>query len=120
MAADAYEFVGRNDLTESGKVAGDLTFNDGYWTVKNRLVRLLFRGLDEFVDLQFQKNGVPRRTHRMIMEEVTKSVQPFEEVTVTGIELEITDFTDVKFRQDRRLHGVTHVTFFKNLYPDAR
>lgn len=34
----AYEFVGRSDLTESGKVTEDLTFNDGYRTVKDHLV----------------------------------------------------------------------------------
>lgn len=34
----AYEFVGRSDLTESGKVTKDLTFSDGYRTVKDHLV----------------------------------------------------------------------------------
>lgn len=36
----AYEFVGRSDLTESGKVTEDLTFNDGYRSVKDHLVRV--------------------------------------------------------------------------------
>ena len=36
--AVAYEFVGRNDLTESGKTNGDFMFNDGYLTVKDHLV----------------------------------------------------------------------------------
>ena len=34
----AYEFVGRSDLTESGKVKGDLVFNDGYRSAKEHLV----------------------------------------------------------------------------------
>ena len=36
--AVAYEFVGRNDLTESGKTNGDFMFNDGYRNVKDHLV----------------------------------------------------------------------------------
>lgn len=34
----AYEFVGRTDLTESGKINGELIFNDGYRTMKDHLV----------------------------------------------------------------------------------
>jgi anaphase-promoting complex subunit 1 len=51
----------------------------------------------------------------MIMEEVTKSVQPFEEDAVTGVELEITDFTDVRFGQDRRLHEVARMLRSSNI-----
>lgn len=40
--AIAYEFVGRNDLTESGKTNGDFMFNDGYRTAKDHLVSVSF------------------------------------------------------------------------------
>lgn len=38
----AYEFVGRSDLTESGKVYGDFTFNDGYRSMKEHLVNISY------------------------------------------------------------------------------
>lgn len=34
----AYDFVGRNDLTTSSVMTGELMFNDGYRTVKDHLV----------------------------------------------------------------------------------
>lgn len=38
---NAYELVGRNDLTEGALVNGDLIFDDGYRSVKEHIVRLL-------------------------------------------------------------------------------
>ncbi|OCB86061.1 hypothetical protein A7U60_g6959 [Sanghuangporus baumii] len=93
----AYEFVGRTDLTESGKINGDLMFNDGYRSMKDHL-----------------KKGVPRKSYRLLFEEVHRAVDHSEE-SATGVELEITDFTDVRFGQDRRIQEVARMLRSSNI-----
>ncbi|KAH8112116.1 hypothetical protein DFH11DRAFT_1788437 [Phellopilus nigrolimitatus] len=94
---NAYEFVGRTDLTESGKISGDLLFNDGYRSVKDHL-----------------KTGVPRKTFRGLFEEAHRAVHHGDE-TVTGVELEMTDFTDVRFGHDRRMQEVARMLRSSNI-----
>ncbi|EJD04906.1 uncharacterized protein FOMMEDRAFT_105091 [Fomitiporia mediterranea MF3/22] len=93
----AYEFVGRSDLTESGKINDDLMFNDGYRSMKEHL-----------------KSGFSRKAYRTVFEEVHRAVDHGEE-TVTGVELEMTDFTDVRFGQDRRLQEVARMLRSSNI-----
>ncbi|KAI5119343.1 hypothetical protein M0805_004020 [Coniferiporia weirii] len=93
----AYEFVGRNDLTESAKTSGDSVFNDGYRTVKDHL-----------------KSATPRKTFQTLFEEAHRAVHHSEEA-VTGVELEMTDFTDVRFGQDRRLQEVARMLRSSNI-----
>ena len=60
--------------------------------------------------------GVPRKSFRALYEEVYKAVNHVEEA-VSGVELEITNFTDVRFGQDRRLHEVARMLRSSNIAP---
>ncbi|KLO17751.1 hypothetical protein SCHPADRAFT_994092 [Schizopora paradoxa] len=87
----AYEFVGRNDLTEASLATGDILFNDGYRSMKDHL-----------------NHKIPRKTYRALFEEAHKAVHHGEEIT-SGVELDLADFTDIRFGQDRRLQEVARM-----------
>ncbi|KAF8172820.1 hypothetical protein K438DRAFT_1981304 [Mycena galopus ATCC 62051] len=88
---EAYRVVGRNDVAASASQAPDLLFGDGYKTVK------------DFID--------PSRSRSTIGDIVTeaKIAGSGEVQTVSGVELDLDDFTDIRFGQDRRLEEVARM-----------
>ncbi|TDL26792.1 hypothetical protein BD410DRAFT_741006 [Rickenella mellea] len=87
----AYEFVGRSDLSEGAVVNGDLIFDDGYRSVKDHLNR-----------------KTPRRSYQSLFDESHKAAHGDED-GVTGVELNLADFTEIRFGQDRRLQEVARM-----------
>ncbi|KAF5376038.1 hypothetical protein D9615_007761 [Tricholomella constricta] len=87
----AYRAIGRNDLAASADEAPDLLFSDGYKPVK------------EFIN--------PSRPRRTIGEIVNKAraAGGGEVDAVSGVELDLADFTDIRFGQDRRLEEVARM-----------
>ncbi|KAJ6553970.1 hypothetical protein DFH09DRAFT_1366046 [Mycena vulgaris] len=88
---DAYRAVGRNDVAASASQAPDLLFADGYKTVK------------DFID----PSG-PRLTIEDIVAEA-KVAGAGEVEAVSGVELDLDDFTNIRFGQDRRLEEVARM-----------
>ncbi|KAJ7050909.1 hypothetical protein C8F01DRAFT_1343574 [Mycena amicta] len=88
---DTYRAVGRNDIAASASHTPDMLFGDGYKTAK------------EFV--------IPSKARPTIDTIVTqcKVAAVGEVATVSGVELELRDFTDIRFGQDRRLDKVARL-----------
>ncbi|KAJ7058266.1 hypothetical protein C8F01DRAFT_1027798 [Mycena amicta] len=88
---DAYRAVGRNDIAASASHTPDMLFGDGYKTAK------------EFV--------IPSKARPTIDTIVTqcKVAAVGEVAAVSGVELELQDFTDIRFGQDRRLDEVARL-----------
>lgn len=113
----AYEFVGRNDLTEAALVDGDLIFTDGYRSVKDHLVSEMPNSNSaqlSFVPFLSQNPKMSRKTYRSLFEEAHRAVHHGNE-TVTGVELDLADFTDIRFGQDRRLQEVARMLRSSNI-----
>ncbi|KAG5636979.1 hypothetical protein H0H81_006185 [Sphagnurus paluster] len=89
----AYRAIGRNDLAASAEDAPDLLFNDGYKSVK-----------------QFINPSRPRKTIGEIVNEA-RAAGGGEVDAVSGVELDLADFTDIRFGQDRRLEEVSRMLF---------
>ncbi|GLB44114.1 putative anaphase promoting complex subunit 1 [Lyophyllum shimeji] len=87
----AYRAIGRNDLAASANDAPDLLFSDGYKPVK-----------------EFINPSRPRRTIGEIVNEARASAGGEVEV-VSGVELDLAEFTDIRFGQDRRLEEVARM-----------
>ncbi|KAJ7754266.1 hypothetical protein DFH07DRAFT_1029824 [Mycena maculata] len=96
---EAYRAVGRNDIAASASQAPDMLFGDGYKAVK------------DFVD-----PSVPRSTIEEIVAEA-KIAGAGDVQTVSGVELELDDFTDIRFGQDRRLEEVARMLCSSNIAP---
>ncbi|KAJ7046863.1 hypothetical protein C8F04DRAFT_1023816 [Mycena alexandri] len=94
---EAYRVVGRNDVAASASQAPDLLFGDGYKAVK------------DFID-----PSQPRRTISDIAAEA-KVAGAGEVQTVSGVELDLDDFTDIRFGQDRRLEEVARMLCSSNI-----
>ncbi|CAK5271046.1 unnamed protein product [Mycena citricolor] len=88
---EAYRAVGRNDIAASASQIPDMVFADGYRPIK------------EFVN--------PTRPRPTIQGIVTQAkVAGLGAVeTVSGVELGLKDFTDIRFGQDRRLDEVARL-----------
>ncbi|KAJ6463351.1 hypothetical protein C8R45DRAFT_1220204 [Mycena sanguinolenta] len=88
---EAYRVVGRNDVAASASQAPDPLFGDGYKSTK------------DFID-----PSRPRPTIGEIAAEA-KTAGSGEVQTVSGVELDLDDFTDIRFGQDRRLEEVSRM-----------
>ncbi len=55
-----------------------------------------------------KNSKIPRKTYRALFEEAHKAVHHGDEI-VSGVELDLADFTDVRFGQDRRLQEVARM-----------
>ncbi|KAG6856543.1 hypothetical protein H0H87_003362 [Tephrocybe sp. NHM501043] len=87
----AYRAIGRNDLAASADDAPDILYNDGYKSVK-----------------EFINPTKPRQTIGEIVDQA-RAAGAGEVDTVTGVELDLADFTDIRFGQDRRLEEVARM-----------
>ncbi|KAG6908477.1 hypothetical protein DXG01_004480 [Tephrocybe rancida] len=87
----AYRAIGRNDLAASADDAPDLLFSDGYQPVK-----------------EFINPTRPRQTIGEIVDRA-RAAGGGEVDAVTGVELDLADFTDIRFGQDRRLEEVARM-----------
>ncbi|KAJ7631908.1 hypothetical protein DFH06DRAFT_1479779 [Mycena polygramma] len=94
---EAYRVVGRNDVAASASQAPDLLFGDGYKSVK------------EFID--------PSHSRLTIGEIAAdaKVAGSGEVQAVSGVELDLDDFTDIRFGQDRRLEEVARMLCSSNI-----
>ncbi|KAJ7075630.1 hypothetical protein B0H15DRAFT_866096 [Mycena belliarum] len=88
---EAYRAVGRNDVAASDSQAPDLLFGDGYKAVK------------DFID-----PAGPRLTIEALVAEA-KVAGAGEVEAVSGVELDLDDFTNIRFGQDRRLEEVARI-----------
>ncbi|KAG5646150.1 hypothetical protein DXG03_004203 [Asterophora parasitica] len=88
---EAYRAIGRNDLAASADQAPDLEFCDGYKPMK-----------------EFINPTRPRKTIGEIVSEA-KAAAAGEVDAVSGVELDLADFTDIRFGQDRRLEEVARM-----------
>ncbi|KAJ7659935.1 hypothetical protein B0H17DRAFT_1212739 [Mycena rosella] len=98
---EAYRAVGRNDVAASASQAPDLLFGDGYKAVK------------DFID----PSG-PRSTIEDIVAEA-KVAGAGEVEAASGVELDLDDFTNIRFGQDRRLEEVARMLCSSNV-PSVR
>ncbi|KAJ7802231.1 hypothetical protein B0H14DRAFT_1667535 [Mycena olivaceomarginata] len=96
---EAYRVVGRNDVAASASQAPELLFGDGYRSVK------------DFID-----PSRPRSTIGAIAAEA-KVAGSGEVQTVSGVELDLDDFTDIRFGQDRRLEDVARMLCSSSIPP---
>ncbi|KAF8154084.1 anaphase promoting complex subunit 1 [Crassisporium funariophilum] len=88
---EAYRAIGRNDLAASATRNPDILFNDGY------------RSRKDFI------NPVkPRQTIGEIAAEA-RALAGGEIDAVSGVELNLKEFTDIRFGQDRRLEEVARM-----------
>ncbi|KAH0579751.1 hypothetical protein H2248_002588 [Termitomyces sp. 'cryptogamus'] len=87
----AYRAIGRNDLAASADDAPDLLFSDGYKSVQ-----------------EFINPTRPRPTVGEIVNQA-RAAASVEVEAVTGVELDLADFTDIRFGQDRRLEEVARM-----------
>ncbi|KAF8627589.1 hypothetical protein AX17_006162 [Amanita inopinata Kibby_2008] len=88
---EAYQAIGRNDLAASASDATELMYTDGYRPIKD-----------------FINPSKPRPTIGQIVGEA-KAAGSGKVDTVSGIELDLKDFTDIRFGQDRRLEEVARM-----------
>ncbi|KAJ7484095.1 hypothetical protein B0H11DRAFT_1806991 [Mycena galericulata] len=96
---EAYRAVGRNDVAASASQIPDMPFGDGYKAVKD-----------------FINPSIPRPTIEGIVAEA-KTAGAGDVHTVSGVELELDDFTDIRFGQDRRLEEVARMLCSSNIAP---
>ncbi|KAG6898030.1 hypothetical protein C0992_007026 [Termitomyces sp. T32_za158] len=87
----AYRAIGRNDLAASADEAPDLLFSDGYKHVR-----------------EFINPSSPRPTIGEIVKQA-RAAAGAETEAITGVELDLADFTDIRFGQDRRLEEVARM-----------
>ncbi|KAI0958209.1 hypothetical protein AcV7_004089 [Taiwanofungus camphoratus] len=87
----AYQFIGRNDLAEGLSPTSNLINSHGYRSVKNYILP-----------------PVPRKTMHQQINEVCKMIVG-EMSPVSGVELDLEDFTQIRFGQDRRLEEVARM-----------
>ncbi|OBZ68319.1 Anaphase-promoting complex subunit 1, partial [Grifola frondosa] len=87
----AYQLIGRNDLAEGLSMSPDLFFNHGYRSVKEYILP-----------------SYPRKTIREHIEDVHREVLG-EVGAVSGVELDLEDFTRIRFGQDRRLEELSRM-----------
>ncbi|KAJ7115548.1 hypothetical protein C8R43DRAFT_123616 [Mycena crocata] len=94
---EAYRAVGRHDVAASASQAPDMLFGDGYKAVK------------DFID--------PPGSRSTIADIVgeAKVAGSGEVVAVSGVELDLDDFTDIRFGQDRRLEEVARMLCSSNI-----
>ncbi|KDQ54480.1 hypothetical protein JAAARDRAFT_209213 [Jaapia argillacea MUCL 33604] len=82
----AYQVIGRNDLADGASAASDVLSNDGYKPSKSR----------------------PRKSvHTLVT--AAAAASRGEVNFVTGVELDMEDFTEIRFGQDRRLDEVARM-----------
>ncbi|EIN05861.1 hypothetical protein PUNSTDRAFT_106906 [Punctularia strigosozonata HHB-11173 SS5] len=89
--AEGYKLIGRNDLAEGTSAPPELLFNDGYRSIKDHL------------------NSASRRP---TTEEITaraNAAGPSENSGPTGTELDLEDFTKIRFGQDQRMAEVARM-----------
>ncbi|EPQ55810.1 hypothetical protein GLOTRDRAFT_138586 [Gloeophyllum trabeum ATCC 11539] len=89
--AHGYRLIGRNDLAEQQSSSRDALSKNAYKPPKYYLDRAL-----------------PRKTYSEV-EKATLAAVKGETQAVTGVELDLEDFTDVRFGNDRRLEEVAHM-----------
>ncbi|TFK37677.1 hypothetical protein BDQ12DRAFT_713446 [Crucibulum laeve] len=88
---ETYRAIGRNDLAASASDSYDTSSSNGYRPIK------------EFMN--------PSRRRKAVSDIVaeTKSAAAGEVDAVSGVELNLRDFTDIRFGQDRRLEEVARI-----------
>ncbi|KAF8990247.1 hypothetical protein BDQ17DRAFT_1372131 [Cyathus striatus] len=94
---EAYKAIGRNDLAASASDSHDIFFRDGYRSIKDYLN--------------------PSHSRRTIGEVVAdaKVAANGDLDTISGVELNLEDFTDIRFGQDRRLEEVARMLCSSNV-----
>ncbi|KAF8621486.1 hypothetical protein AX15_007773 [Amanita polypyramis BW_CC] len=88
---EAYLAIGRNDLAASASEVPGLMYNEGYYPIKD-----------------FIRPSKARPTIGMILSKVKAAASGKVDV-VSGVELDLKDFTDIRFGQDRRLEEVARM-----------
>ncbi|CAL1698012.1 unnamed protein product [Somion occarium] len=87
---NAFRLIGRNDLVELVSKAPDLMFDYGYRSVK-----------------EYLNPNTPRKSINDYAEDVRRALPG--EMNVTGVELGLKDFIDIRFAQDRRVDEVARM-----------
>ncbi|KAG6853861.1 hypothetical protein C0991_000622 [Blastosporella zonata] len=87
----AYRAIGRNDLAASADDAPEVLFSDGYKPVK------------EFINPTCRRQTIGEIVNQ------ARAAGGGEVEAVTGVELDLADFTDIRFGQDRRLEEVARM-----------
>jgi anaphase-promoting complex subunit 1 len=108
--AMAYRVIGRNDLAAGASHTLDILFNDGYKPVKNYIVRKeasLFTVLLLSLNICLQNASSPPTISSLVSQARTAAAGEVE--AVSGVELDLEGFTDIRFGQDRRLEEVARM-----------
>ncbi|KAI0341254.1 hypothetical protein BDW22DRAFT_1397598 [Trametopsis cervina] len=87
----AYQFIGRNDLAESGAHTSETLFTSGYRSIK------------DYILPTFSRRSISEHH-----EEVRKAMLG-EVAAVTGVELGMEDYIETRFSQDKRLEEVGRI-----------
>lgn len=109
----AYQLVGRNDLAEGLSKSSYPLHTSGYRSVKdyivsNSVLNFLWLSVSSQGRLTAQLPTFPRKSISEHTDEVRRAISG-EVASVTGVELELEDFTSIRFGQDRRLEEVSRL-----------
>lgn len=105
--AMAYRVIGRNDLAAGASHTLDILFNDGYKPVKDYIVSESYIVLLLSLSVYLQNVSSPPTIGGLISQARTAAAGEVE--AVSGVELDLEGFTDIRFGQDRRLEEVARM-----------
>ena len=107
-ASAAYEFVGRNDLAQGVHGDSDALATGGYRSVNEFLVSIHVSWGTSFNSSSITQGPHSRKTIRNLVENATAAAMG-EYNEVSGVELNLDDFTHIRFGQDKRLEEVARM-----------
>ncbi|KAI0674923.1 hypothetical protein C8Q78DRAFT_965335 [Trametes maxima] len=113
----AYHLIGRNDLAEGFTDRPAVAVNSGYRSVREFLVSgacAMQLGIKP-IAVSFQHPTMGRKTALQCVDEVQRAVAG-DHSKVTGVELDLDDFTKMRFGQDRRLEDVARMLCSANVH----
>ncbi|KAI0644745.1 hypothetical protein C8Q79DRAFT_913177 [Trametes meyenii] len=116
-SVSAYHLIGRNDLAEGFTDRPAVAVNSGYRSVREFLVSgacAMQLGIKP-IAVSFQHPTMGRKTALQSVEEVQRAVAG-DHSKVTGVELDLDDFTKMRFGQDRRLEDVARMLCSANVH----
>jgi anaphase-promoting complex subunit 1 len=108
--AAAYRIIGRNDRAASASHIPDILCNDGYKSMKDYIVSLSFYILSLLLIpiLHPQNPTSPRRSISSLVSQAG-AAGAGEVEAVSGVELDLEGFTEIRFGLDRRLEEVSRM-----------
>jgi anaphase-promoting complex subunit 1 len=114
----AYRIIGRNDLAAGASHTPDMLFNDGYKSMKDCIVSVFTISL-RFLNMLCEQNASSSRRSVSSLVSRAGTAGAGEIEAVSGVELDLEGFTEIRFGQDRRLEEVARMLCSSNI-PSVR